>query len=221
MDQEEFARIVAKETRLVKKLKTLACLPEASWIQEAESLLKSCPELGVPASAARRSIEFFRGDMLVQQTRLGRAVQPIGELDILAPIIGAIRLKSPGANHALNFLVNQIIPAIENSGGDILRLIAKFSDEPLRAHRNCVLWDAIFELMEENSRIIYTSENGPKIRSMSIPNTKAVREYVIKQQIHRRRFLNLPQDDKGWTRLWKDSKAERIIQKASRGKGTH
>lgn len=214
MNQTQAAAILAQGQELIDRLKSVACLPEDHWPQKAKSIIESYPALGFSIS----DLDSFRGEMLIEQIRLGRTVQPCGDLDPLAPIIGAIRTKSSGVDHAVQFLLNETLAAIRNGDKKTFIRIAKLSASKDTKHPNLLIWNAIFELMAAKSETAYNSRQGMVVWQSTIPDTREVRLYVLQQQLSGR-FTNLPTHDKSWTRLWIDSGADMIIQKSTRGKG--
>jgi hypothetical protein len=219
MDPEEHKRQNGQIIRLREVMKLVACLPEEQWLEAAIDVLRNSPELGIPVTDADTLVDFFSMNMRIQHVRLGRAVQPLGRLHVLAPIIGAIRLNARGGTIALNFLVNRMMAAIHAADGKTLRVIAKFTEEPLGTHRNCLIWDAITELTRQKEvyKTVRIAGSQNWMQFPTYPNTKEVRAYVVQQQIQNR-FTNLPVHDKDWTRLWKESGAKLLIREATRGK---
>ena len=210
---------IKQETQVIELMETIASLPEDQWPAAATERLKSKAAIGIPNIGAKEAIRIALGDMRIQQMRLGRSVQPIGVLHVLAPIIGAIRRNDPGADFATSFLGNQILAAIVSTDGETFRRIAEFLEAPLGTHRNCLIWDAIFELINKNSVSEIINAEGHEVlcKTFTIPDTKAVKVYVVQQQIQNR-FTNLPAENGRWAQLWKESGAGRLIHKSTRGK---
>lgn len=175
-------------------------------------------------------LAFTLSQMSILRMIWGRAVQPLGKLDDLAPVIGAIRLGGPKKETAEAHVAPLIMNAYFRSRDDeFLSRVDKFiriPDDKIGDHRNYQVWIAIAEIYnraktftEGNGRALYDQGIPHTICSWNLPNTKEVRAYVFSPaNAGAQRFGNLPpeEDGKGWTRVWAQSGANELITKATK-----
>lgn len=139
---------------LIERLKEISCFPEPSWPTRSIPVLRDHLGRNPTRSETLEKLELYRMTMLIQQIRLGRAVQPEGPLHALAPIIGSIRLKVDASANAAEYLHCCMMKALETEDHEPIKLIAQFGTAPLGNHPNCRIWDAIFDLMDEEAVVL-------------------------------------------------------------------
>lgn len=156
----------------------------------------------------------------------GRALQPLGKLDDLAPIVSAIRSGGQKST-ACGYLAPKVIQAFEDDDREFLKRVKKFSVAAYGNHRNHQIWVAI-EALLETGNFAPSPFHSQACRELGIdmdvkwlPSTQEVKNYVIAQkQAGAKGFGNLPSasDPLGWARLWKDSGADLFLERLPRGR---
>lgn len=161
--------------------------------------------------------------MRTLRIKWGRAVQAHGELDDLAPVIGAIRLGETCAEKAGLWLAQQVVRAFETKDVEFMKRVKKFSLATLGDSRNYQIWSAIGQLVDsrkyEPSKAM-SAEMVARGLDSSVgwrffPNSKEIRDYVVSQKVSGAQgFGNLPseKDTGGWSRLWISSGAAAFVE---------
>lgn len=223
--------------RFASEIRTVACLPEANWSDAYESICADFEADGIeiPGKAAEQIFASYQDWYRAKNMLLGRAVQPTGPLHELAPAVGAVRLADECSDRAKTYLSERMILAIEKSEPSTIDTILKFCREKLGEHRNYRVWVAINALTFEGDvnkrrndtrerfqRSVDSMPSNPNRRELIelyitaiLPDSKTVRKYVTE---NKEGFPGMPLDDRGWTRVWHESGAGLLIEKATRGK---
>ena len=174
--------------------------------------------------------------MIASRMHSARAVQPTGEdIHALAPLIGLVRLHMVRANMArVAELYPGVVEALKEElfemllGGKTqqLKYALKLATYPLNEHPNSLVWDAIFELLNECFAKgpvegwldgLDTHDALAKLKTI-YPTTMEVRDYVARPE-NKERFAALPIETTQWSGIWTQSGAEVMVPKAVRGKG--
>ncbi len=234
------------------QVRTLVALPQAVFDDRVSHLIEdwldSLPDCffndpvyeGVCHDELRSLLQTYLDAMapvcLATRQMLGRAVQPTGELNDLAPVIGAIRLDDRASAESKAYLAARVAHAVSEANSTVLKRLARLVDEPLGTHPNYMIWNAIREMLQKRCYQPSTQASAMfeshfdlrpdfnsrgDFRTTFFPDSKEVRAYVNLPK-NSGRFLALQQkSDSQWTTLWQQSGAGHIVRKGKRGKGLH
>lgn len=207
----------------VMELRTYSWKPEKQHREIAKQLYREKYEARYGEKLPDCMLELNLTFMAARRFALGRSVQPTGELDDMAPVIGAVRLKGMESQAAAEWVGRQTIAALENGDDGFLKRLKRFSAATLGDHRNYQVWVAIGQMLEsgkfEPSKML-TADLQKEIPDWNqpmkfFPNSAEVRQYVIRNRANGvQGFGNMPgnQDTGGWSRLWSASGADAFIE---------
>ncbi len=204
---EEAALIIETEERKIAVLSRIACLPECEWTRAALDIQTAHPELGWEDGEAIASISFSRAGLLSERWRLARAVKPTGTFDDWAPLIGAIRLKSPSHTLATNYLMSKLHDAIFEGDETPFKAIAPLiAERGVGGHRNHRIWGVIKTFVRESRELNpHVVDHGVAVKHW--PSKKAIIAFITDNP---ERFPGFVDEAKAWRTLWLESGVNQV-----------